>query len=459
MYPIMKKSRLYVSFPLLTQRLENDNAELTEIEYSDDRNVINRDARIYYKCSCGKYGNRILRALMKLGAFCQDCANKNERTKIRTAHAKKIIEINTIEDYSTYERLPDGYWDIQQNITKFMDLLKNKMGYTTDDDWYNLTCDVLKQHKGGSLCSRFNDSPQHVLKVAYPELQLLPWLFKTRVGQNFWKEKSNRIWCFGWLMNKLNYTTQNDYYNLQQKSFVDNGVGSLVGWYQDSTLNLLKDLFPEFEWLPWKFTIVSKSFDWHDKNNIKLWLDWFAKEHKYICMEDWYKLTQDEIKKWDGAGLLYHYRGSPQLLLEDNFPDYKFDRSKFVVAGYSKVACRFLDMLSESIGVPIQHELAGGEYKLPENKRRSVDGWIPEYKEHKKIIIQYHGCIYHGCPSCYDGSKINFYGAKCSDLFKKTTDITNTLKSYGYVVIELWGCEQKSITDPKEWFESKLSSL
>jgi hypothetical protein len=454
----MKKARVYVSMPLLTQRLKDDNAHFTSITYSDNRNVLNRDARVYYMCSCGKPGSRILRAMMELGAFCQGCANNNERVKNLETQSKRVIEIITLEDYSKYQRLPDGYWYIQENVTKFMDLLKIKMGYTTDDDWYNLTCDVLNQHNGCSLSSRFNDSPQQVLKVAYPDLQLLPWLFKTRVGQHFWKEKSNRIWCFRWLMNELNYTTPNDYYKLQQNSFVDNGVGSLVRWYQDSTLNLLKDLFPEVEWLPWKFIQVSKSFDWHDKKNIRLWLDWFAKEHKYTCMEDWYRLTQDEIKKWDGAGLLWHYSGSPRRLLEDNFPEYTFDRSKFVVAGYSKVACRFLDVLSESIGVPIQHELAGGEYKIPEEKRRTVDGWISEYKDHKKIIIQFHGCIYHGCPSCYDGSKITFHRAKCSDLLKRTTDITNTLRSYGYIVIEVWECEQKSITDHKEWFENKLSS-
>ena len=84
----MKKTRLYLSMSLLTQRLEDDNAQLTDIKYSDDRKVLNRDARIYYTCSCEEPGNRILRALMELGAFCQVCANKNERTKTLAAHAK-----------------------------------------------------------------------------------------------------------------------------------------------------------------------------------------------------------------------------------------------------------------------------------------------------------------------------------------------------------------------------------
>ncbi len=48
-------------------------------------------------------------------------------------------------------------------------------------------------------------------------------------------------------------------------------------------------MFPEFEWLPWKFH-VPKGF-WNDMNNQRNFVDWVGKQLKYKNREDWYKIT------------------------------------------------------------------------------------------------------------------------------------------------------------------------
>jgi hypothetical protein len=528
------KPRVYVSLELLDKCLQNTGAILIKIHYVDSRNKLTRDAKIEYTCNCKKVGKRFFRELINLGAFCEGCALQNELAKAKITHKNKIIEINSIEDYSKYEKLPNGYWDDLENAKKFMNLLKIKLNYITDDDWYNLDLESIQKNGGSGLSGKFKDSPQKILKFIYPTLNLLPWLFRTRVGQNFWQDIINRKDCFEWLVKKLNYNNPDDYYKLKQQVFIDNRVGKLVGYYQDSTLNLLKDLFPHIIWLPWKFEQVSKSFDWLNKDNAKLWLEWFAKEHNYTIMEDWYKITQNEIKKYDGAGLLWHYNGSHLSMLSDNYPEYTwlpwlfegaapnnywndplnvkqylewlsnkidcksesdwyskswqdiydnngaslrskynsfedllsilypsytFDTSRFKVAGYSKAACKFLDMLSENIKTPIQHKLNGGEYKIPETKNRHADGFIREYKKYKNIIIEYHGCVFHGCPLCYeDLSGTNFHRQKYSDLLSNTLNRSEQLKSYGYIVIEIWVCEVKKIENLNKWFEDKLDN-
>lgn len=434
------------------------------------------------------------------------------------------------------QRVPNGFWDNKEAIDCYINWFRHKYNITTDEDWYNIKSDDVGKNDGYALMRRHNDSLINFLKWYHPEREFLQWKFR-QVQKHYWDDKDNRKKCFEWLVKKLNYNTYEEYYNLQQQIFIDNGVGRLVGYYQDSTLNLLKDLFSENLWLPWKFGQVSKSFDWRNKDNSKLWLEWFAKEHNYKTIEDWYKITQNEIKKYNGAGLLWHYNGSHLSMLSDNYPEYNwlpwlfegaspnnywnepvnvkqylewlsnkidcksesdwyskswqdiydnngaslrskynsfedllsilypsyiFDTSKFKVAGYSKGSCKFLDMLSESIKTPIRHKLNGGEYKIPETKNRHADGFISEYKEYKKIVIEYHGCVFHGCPLCYeDLSGTNYHGQKYCDLLSNTLTRSKELKAYGYIVIEIWGCEYATLkrqnTDWKKWFEDKLS--
>ena len=72
------KSRVYVSPELLNDCLKNNKATFIKINYEDSRNKLTRNAIIEYKCNCGKNGKRCFRELIKLGAFCKDCAVQNE---------------------------------------------------------------------------------------------------------------------------------------------------------------------------------------------------------------------------------------------------------------------------------------------------------------------------------------------------------------------------------------------
>ena len=78
----------------------------------------------------------------------------------------------------------------------------------------------------------------------------------------------------------------------------------------------------------------------------------------------------------------------------------------------------------------------GGERWL---ERAPVDG----YNHEKKLVFQYHGCYWHGCPKCYhDRETIIDRGDKTrEDLFKATKRRTGYLRKAGYRVVEAWACE------------------
>jgi hypothetical protein len=129
--------------------------------------------------------------------------------------------------------------------------------------------------------------------------------------------------------------------------------------------------------------------------------------------------------------------------------------------GYSKVACEWINTVSESTCTFAQHEENGGEYKIPEMPGTEVDGFMTAYNDYNRIALEFHGCQFHGCPTCRDLSANNHLGQSFAELYQKTNERTRKLRNHGYIVIEIWECEYATLkrddTDWKKWFEDKLA--
>ena len=57
---------------------------------------------------------------------------------------------------------------------------------------------------------------------------------------------------------------------------------------------MLEAVYPEYEWLPWRFQRVSKNF-WNENENKKKFMDWAGKQLNIKDMSDWYKVTSKVI--------------------------------------------------------------------------------------------------------------------------------------------------------------------
>jgi hypothetical protein len=66
------------------------------------------------------------------------------------------------------------------------------------------------------------------------------------------------------------------------------GGHTLLTKYDFSFHSLLSALYPEYNWLSWKF--LQKGY-WGDVNNQKKFMDWVAWKLNYKEMSDWYKIT------------------------------------------------------------------------------------------------------------------------------------------------------------------------
>jgi hypothetical protein len=72
---------------------------------------------------------------------------------------------------------------------------------------------------------------------------------------------------------------------------VDLGGRGLLSKYNNSFSLLLSSVYPEFKWLPWRFTVAPRKF-WDDIGNQKEFLNWAGKELGIKDMSDWYIIGQ-----------------------------------------------------------------------------------------------------------------------------------------------------------------------
>jgi hypothetical protein len=75
------------------------------------------------------------------------------------------------------------------------------------------------------------------------------------------------------------------------KDLLEVGGGSLLhSKYNSSIFLLLSKVFPEYEWLPWKFANTPKNI-WSDEKNVRNFLDWAGKQLGVKEMADWRSVT------------------------------------------------------------------------------------------------------------------------------------------------------------------------
>ena len=89
-----------------------------------------------------------------------------------------------------------------------------------------------------------------------------------------------------------------------------------------SLLRALQSIYPNHRWEMWKFGTVSMGH-WKKKENHINFFDWLKRKMGFKSMDDWYNVTQEDIHRNGGGGLLLSYfRNSPSLALQSVYPQH-----------------------------------------------------------------------------------------------------------------------------------------
>jgi hypothetical protein len=140
-----------------------------------------------------------------------------------------------------------------------------------------------------------------LLSEVYRNYEWLPWKFG-KLPVNFWDDMKNQRKFLEWAGKQLKIKEMEDWYKVsvkvleifnfqvENKDLSDLGGQGLLHIYNNSPSHLLATVFPEYEWLPWKFTRIPVRF-WDNLGNQRKFVEWAGKQLKLNKLEDWYKVS------------------------------------------------------------------------------------------------------------------------------------------------------------------------
>jgi hypothetical protein len=119
------------------------------------------------------------------------------------------------------------------------------------------------------------------------------------------------------------------------RDFENIGGGSLLTLYNTSPSLLLATVYPNYEWLPWKFDVAPKHY-WESLENQRKFLSWAGKQLNIKNMSDWYHVSQKDLRSLGGSGLLSKYNSSPSLLITTVYAEHEWLPWKFPLSSWNE---------------------------------------------------------------------------------------------------------------------------
>jgi hypothetical protein len=350
---------------------------------------------------------------------------------------------------------PKGFWRDLTNVKVYMEWLYNVKKFETLDDWYNIRTDDFKENKGIGLLDVYNNTILSLLRAVYPDKTWYPWLFPVTTSGT-WVDTTTHVAYIHWLAEKMGITTPDGWYLYDRNVLKDNkGEGLLSNYYGGSFTRLLKAVYPGYPFREYLFKKAPIGH-WDNPDNRRLYLLDLYSHKEFTCTDDWYSITYEDFVEFHGAGFLDKYDGCYRDIITENIP-HDWNSTQFIKSGYSNAQIKFIKELSDATGHEIQHALSEiGEFKPIPSRRFRVDGYIKDLN----TIIDFHGCFFHGCPTCFP-NRIECPrndGTTYEDFYTRTIEREKLLRSEGYRVISVWECQVSGLSSIGDWFASQLET-
>jgi hypothetical protein len=128
-----------------------------------------------------------------------------------------------------------------------------------------------------------------MLASVYPEHNWLPWKFYP-VDKSLWEDLGTQRKFLERAGKELNVENRNDWYKVNNKDLSALGGQHLLSLYSNSLQSLFAAVYPEHEWLPWRFAGLQKDY-WEKTIHQRNFLDRAGKQLKVKVQNDWYNVT------------------------------------------------------------------------------------------------------------------------------------------------------------------------
>ena len=348
-----------------------------------------------------------------------------------------------------FRQAPSGLWDSRENQLQYMTWLGEHLGFTNMEDLYQIDGQHFEDNYGSSLLSRYNSSPLRLLNSLFPTENWSFWKLG-RASKNSWESKENQLQYITWLGEHLGYATMNDWYKITKNDFYNNHGGCLLSKYNSSPYRLIIHMYPEYEWLFWRFGHAPSGL-WDSRENQLQYMTWLGEHLGYSTMNDWYKITRNDFYNNYGSSLLSKYKTCCRIMFS-LYPNFEWDRTKFI-RQYSEQQIEWLNFLQKYYGISVQHACNDGEYRIPET-RYYADGFCRD----TNTIYEYHGDYWHGNPRIFSSDDFN-KSTKCTygELYDNTYKRESEIRGLGYNLVVMWESDWIRINNAIRKLQKKYS--
>jgi hypothetical protein len=214
--------------------------------------------------------------------------------------------------------LPNFFWDDPANVRRYLEWLGEELGFRTQKDWYRLTVDDVKTHRGSGLLIRHHHSLARIMSLYFPEHEWDEWEFRRPV-RSMWDDPDFGRAYLEKLGKRLGFKEPEDWYRVKFMDFVSYQGSAMTNRFNSSPVAILRTYMPEYDWKEWLFKTPPVRW-WTDREARRRYLDWLAEKLGIRSAEDWGRLRCKHFIKNRGNGLVKNYEWSVRDVLVDTFP-------------------------------------------------------------------------------------------------------------------------------------------
>ena len=122
---------------------------------------------------------------------------------------------------------------------------------------------------------------------------------------------------------------------------------------------------------------------------------------------------------------------------------------------FSKSSIEWLEFIASQTNTKILHAVHGGEKAIADEELGKTY-YVDRFCEETRTVYEFYGCVYHGCPLCFDGTNNHPFHSeqKMSDVYEATIERKERLRALGFTVKTIWEHDYRKLraTDEMQLF-------
>lgn len=228
-------------------------------------------------------------------------------------------------------RVRSGHWESVAVQREFLEKVAARHCVERQEDWRRIAYRHVVDAGGSSLLGRYGNSVLALLRAVYPEQEWCPVRHRPNVPRGYWQSKAAQRAFLDSVAAELDVRRPADWSRVRNCDIEERGGRTLLKIHGWSLLAALQSVYgAEGEESAaggaWSAALCRGSVAsayWEEEANVRLFMQALAEELGVRRPEDWYRVSQKQIREHNGAGLLARMRFVDALRLA--FPGQRWD--------------------------------------------------------------------------------------------------------------------------------------